>query len=347
MQQPQSRPRRSGPGWRWGVGVLVLVLFAAVTTVGVIWGDRVESPLAGDPITTSNVPIETSEPFTVEDEAQLTVPDTIRMDGSSFTVRGGSTYLMRLEVSTLKPEGSPGAAMYFGIALSCSGADAVESRSAGGTQNILTGEPVTLRQQFLLHASHDGERICRVSLNSPNKNAAAVGATVEVEVTWSAELVGAATEVPAEERLPLVVEPGERAVAFRSTMDLPNARDEWVEVITTLHLTTCTIVNGSREGGAPMCLESETDERGSEVDVELRASILDASGERCDSIGKLTESTHVDRLTHHLLLNIGKRAGVPVEACGNTVEFTVVVSNDGPAPLVVHGMSSTFVVVIE
>ncbi|WP_377803836.1 hypothetical protein [Brachybacterium sp. GCM10030268] len=232
------------------------------------------------------------------------------------------------------------------MSLACSGGDSGEARSISGTQNIIDGESSTLTNQFLLTAKKDGERKCNVLISSPNESAAAVGTTLDADVQWEETPVGQdAKAFSSDERLPMVVSNRARLAAFRGTLKVPKAGDETLKILSTLHFTTCTIVNGSREGGEPLCIPSETDEGGSSFDVDLRVDVLDSEGRVCESLDVFTESTHVDKKTHHQLLSFVKKNQLPAPLCGRTLEFVLAVSNSGPAPLVVHGSSSSFIVV--
>ena len=327
---------------RW-VGACIAVLILLIIVFGSVRHSPPES--SQQPI----YPPERREaPLTVEQSVSLTVPDNVRTETHSFYVQAGRSYLLSFTVSTVKPRGTPGTAMYLGISLGCTGGGDREVRSVSGTQNILDDEPVRLSNQFLMTATQSGQRSCNVQVSSPNESAAAVGATVDVDVKWEQTPVGEdAQALAAGDRLPAVVQAGERRAAFRGTIDIANARNKELWLISTLHLTTCTIVNGSREGGEPMCIESEIDSEGSSVDVDLRANVLDENGGRCDSLEVFEDSLHIDRKTHHQLLSLSRKEHLPAELCGETLEFVLAVDNGGPAPLVVHGGSSSFIFVLE
>src|SRR5699024_10037055 len=121
----------------------------------------------------------------VETSERLTVPEPLRLEPRTFTAHAGQSYLLKFEIATVKPEGSPGAAMYFGANLACGSSSTGTTRSIGGTQNLVTGERVTLSNQFILSVDATENQACRVVLSSPNESAAAVGTTVDVDVRWT------------------------------------------------------------------------------------------------------------------------------------------------------------------
>ncbi|QCR52974.1 hypothetical protein C1N80_04845 [Brachybacterium sp. SGAir0954] len=327
--------------WKWvWVGAFAVVALIVGSLVLI----RPDSPEPPTPSPT--VPSPSEEPVVVEDSVSLTVPNTIDLPAKAVPVESGKKYLFTIDIKTEKPSGSPGDAMYFGFSLNCTGPEPKTARGVGGTQNLVSGEPVELSNQFLLAAEETGDRRCKVALSSPNESAAAAGTTVDAEVTWTAKPVDEAVSVPSEDRLPVVIQPGERRATFRYVMPLPADSREVLRVMSTLRVTTCTIVNGSREGGQTLCPESQTDERGSSFDIDLRADLLDEDGNLCDSLDLIRDATHVDQTTHHAVRSLNKVQTLPEEPCGDRVQFVLAVDNQGPAPLLVHGTSSTFIAVL-
>ncbi|ATG50895.1 hypothetical protein CFK38_04650 [Brachybacterium vulturis] len=272
------------------------------------------------------------------------MPDTMRLPGRTFEAEGGSTYLVEFEATALKPEGSPGSAMYFGASLACGGPDGGTIRSVGGTQNVRSGERVTIRNQFLLDADRSGNYACRVSFSSPSDEAAAAGTTATIDSTWSvAPARSEAVEVPADERLPRLVQPGERAAVFRAERETSDAWGDHSDLLSTVHVTSCTMVNGSTEDGRTWCPEDQVDPAGSAVELTYRLVSIDGNGEVCDSRTIDVEDARIERLTHHLVLHGDAPIAHPADACGTRLRFVVALENEGPAPLVIHRSNSTFV----
>lgn len=328
--------RRSWPLWGGGAILLAIALAAAVLQLSP-WYDPTPPPEASP---------SSQEPLEVDDSASLTVPETIEMPPHSFKAHPGVMYLLSFDISTVKPEGTPGAAMYLGVNLACGATGGGTTRSIGGTQNLTTGKPIILSNQFLLTVGSEEELYCRVVLSSPNENAAAVGATVDIDVSWSMEpLQGSAEEFNPDLRLPLVVDPDERAIVFKE--EVPLSGVSAAELQGTLQLTSCTIVNGSSEGGAPMCKAEHTDDRGSSFDVEVQARILGPDGRPCGKESLMEATAHLDRHTHHQMLHLETKSDSIKDPCGTEVEVVVTVDNAGPAPLVVHGSGSSLLVLMD
>lgn len=333
-----SRPPASRKRWLpWG-GVALILIVAVVIAVLLL-------PPRREPVPPPETTPSPQEPLEISETASLTVPETIKMSPHSFKARPGVNYLLSYDISTVKPEGTPGSAMYLGVNLACGTSDNGTSRSVGGTQNLITGELVELSNQFLLTVESQVEQSCRVILSSPNGNAAAVGSTIDIDVSWSVEPIqGDVKEFDSDLRLPLVVGPDGRAVVFKEKVPLAGVSS--AELQGTLQLTSCTIVNGSREGGETMCRAESTDPRGSSFDVEVEARILGQNGRPCESKDLMDAAAHVDRHTHHQVLHLETKANAIEDPCGTEVEVVVTVDNAGPAPLVVHGNGSSLVVLM-
>lgn len=339
----RAQDRRPRP-WVWVLGALAAVLLLITAAVLFAPAEHGED-LPGTSERQTSTPVFEDAPLLVQESVTLTVPDTLRMESHAFDARAGSTYLLAFETTTSKPADSPGDAMYFGAGLACGGPEGGTLRSVGGTQNVRTGEEVTLQNQFLLEIEETGQHSCRLTLNSPNPEAAASGTTAEMTSQWSATLLDdAAFEATAEDRLPRVVDSGERSAAFRYELDLEEVPERRLDLLSTLHLTTCTGTNGSREDGRTWCVEDDVDIEGSTVEATYSAEVLDADGEVCDSRELATTRTEIVRFTHHRVLPTEHRAREPMSTCGDTVRYVVTVVNDGPAPVVIHRSNSTLLV---
>lgn len=339
MSEQQTRSSRRA--WLLIGAIAVALIVGLGVIVGYPSNDPDPSPPSTSPPTTGQEP----RGVEVRDEASLTVPQTLRSANGSFDTVQGQKYLLRFEVSTMKPEGSAGAAMYLGVSLNCVGEGGGRTRSIGGTQNLVTGEPTTLSNQFVLVGGGEAQS-CNVSMSAPYDEVAAAGVTIEADVRWSAQPIDPSSfEISAEERLPTEVPVGGRELAFTRTIDLDEVRGRSVNVFGTLHLTACTGVNGSREDGKTWCDATTADSGGSEVDLVLRADLLDAEGRPCGEVAVQADALHIDRFTHHRLTTFSHEAVVPEDACGVSLRFSLTVATQGPAPVVVHSSASSFVVV--
>ena len=311
---PKGPPPQSKP-W-WILSVLIVAVILVMTVVVSRPGPDRSEPDAPGPSAT--VPDVSEEPLTFQESTSLSVPDTMRLPGGTFEAEGGSTYLVEFEATAEKPEGSPGSAMYFGASLACGGPDGGTIRSVGGTQNVLSGERVTIRNQFLLDADRSGNYACRVSLSSPNDEAAAAGTTATIDSTWSVAPAGSeAVELPADERLPRLVQPGERAAVFRAEHETSDAWGDASELLSTVHVTSCTMVNGTTEDGRTWCPEDQVDPAGSAVELTYRLDVIDGNGEVCDSQILDLEGAQIEWLTHHLVLHGDAPIAHPSDACGS------------------------------
>lgn len=329
--------------WKQALGALtvVLLLIAAVVLLNLPGGEETPPP-TGDP--TSATPAE-REPLEVSESTTLTVPDTQRLESYSFEAEAGSTYLLRFEATTSKPQRSPGDAMYFGSSLACGGPTESTMRSVGATQNVRTGEEVSLRNQFLLEIEEDGEYACRLLVFSPNAEVAAAGTTAHIEARWSATRAEAgAVEASAGEHLPRLVEPTAGAEAFVQEIDSALVESKELNVLGTVHVTTCTEEEGSSEDGRTWCLENDVDRAGSAVTVTYRLEALGRAGEVCESREVNVAEAQVDRHSHHQVFHVDEHVVLPQDLCGTSARLVVTAENDGPAPLLVHRASSTLVI---
>lgn len=335
---PHRRP------WKQVLGVLVVVLllFASAMLYVLQDGDQ-RTPRNSGP--DSETPA-TTEPLEVSESTMLTVPDTQRLETYSFEAEAGSTYLLQFESTTTKPQGSPGDAMYFGASLACGGPTESTLRSVGATQNVRTAEEVSIRSQFLLEIEEPGRYACRLLVFSPNAEVAAAGTTADVATRWTATLVDPdAVEGLADERLPRLVEAGEAADAFVQELDSSLTGRSEIRVLGTMHLTTCTEVEGSSEDGRTWCPKGLVNPAGSAATITYRFEGLDGDGKVCESRKVDVADAEVDRYSHHQTFHVDKRIAVPEDLCGPSARLVITVGNGGPAPLLVHRASSTLVII--
>lgn len=332
MSDPASPEKFRRRRWAWLIG---LILIAVVLVVAPVVREAKFEP------STKPVQIDSLE---VHKSVSLTVPETVEIAEENLSVIKGQKYLITYTVQTVKPEGTPGRAMYFGVSLGCSGPEDSSMRSASGTQNLVTGEKVTVKNQFLLEAEETSVRPCRFILDSPSPDAAAAGTEISIQVSWKARPVGGRSfSIPSTERLPQVIDEDGRRPAFRQDFTL--LEEVELRLAGTLHVTTCTMVNGSREGGEALCKTSGLDERGSSLEIDVKAIILDPEGNSCSTIEVADVSTKVDRDTHHKMIALDATVALPEEPCGHVLEIVVGVRNHGPAPLAIHSAGSSFLVI--
>lgn len=284
-------------------------------------------------------------PVTTTDTTSLTVPQETRFAESTFWAEAGTTYLVTMDLTSTKPEGSGGSSMYLGVTLSCSPQDGGPGISEGGTQNMLTGEQTEYRNQGLITVPEDGPVDCSIKANAPYDDVASRDTTFTVDGTWHAEAVGEDSRQASTDDLPRTVAAGDEPVVLTEDLPLADGASTDLRVLTSLHLTTCTGVDGSRENGRAWCSKDQVDETGSTATVTVRADLLDVNGTVCAELGSTsTTPDRIDRYRHHRLLSLELEPTLPAEPCGDTVRVSTSVANAGPAPLVVHQLNSTLVV---
>lgn len=330
-----------------GAALLVLVLVLVLVSR---WGsddDNLPHVPSGSEAQNSpspTLPPAPVPPVSVVDEVSLTLPEELRAANGSFYLESGLSYLASFEVSTVKPKEEPGLAMYLGVTFSCAGDDGGTSEWIGGTENLLVDEPVTYRNQLLLEPQNSEVVACSVRANAPYDDVAAAGATIDLEIAWSVKPVnGTAISTPVEDRLPMTVGAGDRETVLLGTIPVSDLPRRHLQLLSSLHVTTCTVVNGSREAGKTWCGEDDIDERGSDFDVELRVDVLDEAGDRCGSVGAAAEPVQLPLERHHQLISRDEVFDVSGTLCGPILRTGVVVDNRGPASLVVHGTNSSLV----
>lgn len=353
---PDSTPSPAGRRRRWiGGTVALIVVLVLIVVLGIVRQNATDAPTS-TPTTASpsmsqapTMLAAPTAPFSRIDTASLTVPEETRFAAGEFAVIAGATYLVTFALDTEKPEGSDGYAMYLGVTFSCAPQGDDGGASVGGTQNLLTGEPTTYRNQLLLTPTADSIVSCTIKASAPYDDVASAGTSFEMTGQWKADRVdGLGFSAAADERLPMTIPSGDGQVAFAKTLPVEDLTHERLRVLTSLHVTACTVVNGSSEVGRTWCTEDALDEAGSTVSSEIRVEVLGANGTVCEVVGAETApEEHVDLYRHHQLLFQETSVQVPAAPCGQSVRVTVSVQNSGPAPLVVHQNNSSLVVVGE
>lgn len=340
--------RRTQRRWLIAFGAIIAILVAVAVLLP--WADwtsppKKETPLAVTPMTPAaqSLPPAPVAPVSVRDTVPLTLPQELRAASGNVYLEAGENYVASFEVSTVKPEDEPGLGMYLGVTFGCSGKETDVSDWIGGTENLLRAEPVTYANQMLLQPEADQVISCSVRANAPNDDVAAVGATIDLDISWTVEkVVGSVWSTPTDRRLPMTVDSGGgREFAFTQMVDVGDEDIHNLRVLSSLHLTTCTIVNGSREAGRSWCQEDALHEDGSDFHIELRLDVLDEDGATCGTVGVEKDRHALSLERHHQLISREATFTVPRTLCGPTVRASVVVENRGPAPLVVHASNSS------
>lgn len=330
----------------WLLAGALLLALAVVLAVAVLPGqeDPDGAEQAPPAAATSTLPPYPPAPYSRVDDVTLTVPEEGRFAQGTFWAEAGTDYVVTMDLESTKPEGSGGRSMYLGVTLSCSPQAGGPGISVGGTQNMLTGEVTTYSNQGIVSVPEDGGIDCSIKVSAPYDDVASNGTTFEIDGTWRADPVDGEAIAASEDGLPRTVEVGTEEVVMTADLPLDTAAEDQLRALTTLHLTACTIVNGSREDGRAWCSEGSLDEDGSVVTVDLQAQLVDEKGEVCDVLGgATTDPDHIDLYRHHRVLSLELVEELPEAPCGQTVRLSASVHNEGPAPVVVHRSNSSLV----
>lgn len=317
------------------IALLCLTLIVALWGLGQKFlGEPSDEPSSGEATTAT--------PVHVEDSGTLEIPGESVLGSSSFPVNGDRKYLVQLSITAEKPEDSPGRATYMGYTLSCaSDGDRAGTVSVGGTQNLVNGEAVTLETAALLPGTDDTEYRCRVVVANRYDDVASVGSEIPLSLQWTATPVGTeSTSIDLDRELPRTVEPGETVELYEGRALPEPSGENHVAVIAHLHSTTCTIVNGSREGGRAWCDEETLDEAGSTA--EYRVEVEQPNGPSTCRTSR-SYDVHIDGLVHHYVASLTRELRQEA-SCGGPITARVTVHNEGPAPLVLHRQNSEIIV---
>ncbi|MGY5765402.1 hypothetical protein ACXET9_09380 [Brachybacterium sp. DNPG3] len=307
------------------------------------------------PVADPTTPVESTEPaeaddvhslpLTVSDSATLTVPQDADTAEQSFDLAGGGNYVVTLDVSTVKPADSLGVNIFFGARVTCSDGTEGGTYTAGGAENLLTGVPVRFSNQILLSPEEDATFTCSVYLNAPNDNGASKGTSFDIDVQWGVSQVeGYAFQVPASDRLPMVVATGSQALAFGKAVSIDSLTSNRVHIMTTLNVTTCSDEGGSTENGTTWCTEDGIDIQGSDFDVETRMDVLALDGTVCQTLGVNERTISLNTYRHHQTLSMETGLTIPDDLCGRQIRYATVIVNRGPAALLVHQANSSMVI---
>lgn len=355
---PEAESRRRFWRGRWtvvtSIGLLALVLLAVLVLDGrtstppeptpAVDSTQPSSPDPSDGGSPSVPAAPSLPPFSDVQRLSMTFPEKQWTDPASFTVTAGETYLLQFDVETEKPAASPGVGFMLGLSLQCTDQDGRDVATLGGTQNLLTGEPVTLSNQLVLTPTRDGLVTCSMLVNAPDADIAARGTGFAVDVTWKVTRpVGLALPAQPAASLPLVVPSGSSQVLLTRDVPVERLTQRRLDVLTSLQLTTCTGPGGSTEDGTQWCTEQVIDPTGTHFRFEVRYDVLGSDGQVCGTIDSGRRTEYLDTYRHHQLYHVPKSVAVPTELCGPTIRTSVNVRNDGPAGLLVHRAGTSMV----
>ncbi|GAA1327092.1 hypothetical protein GCM10009592_13560 [Brachybacterium rhamnosum] len=283
-------------------------------------------------------------PFSAVEKMSMRFPSEKRTQSRSFNVEAGETYLLRFDVSTEKPADSPGNGFMLGVRLECTDEQGKQVATTGGTQNLLTGDPVTLTNQVVLAPRASGVYRCSLLANAPDAALAAKGTAFALDVTWKVtEPVGVALPAQASTQLPAVIPTGATRQIFSQDVPVASLTQRRLDVLASLYLTSCTGPGGSTEGGTQWCTQEVIDQTGSHYRFEVRYDVIGSDGNVCGTIDSGRREEYLDTYRHHQLYHVEKSVTVPADLCGDTIRTSVNLLNRGPAGLLVHGENTSMV----
>ncbi|MCP3426187.1 hypothetical protein NBM05_09250 [Rothia sp. AR01] len=319
---------------RWSL--LIIVATALCLSVVLVlawlrpWANDTEAP----PESEGDASIEAS------DSGSFVIPDSFVSEPFEETFKSGERRWLDLTLDTYLEPGSAAAA-YLAVYLGCKDSTGARALGMTGTQNIRQDEPTTIKMTGLVEATHAGEASCRVRVSAPNGEAVAAGMTVDIDTSFT---LGArpvqGEEAKPRTSLPAVIDPGKKVVLFDDTLSAAEGERRF-RSSASMHLTTCTIQNGSKDsqGGDFLCDESTLDRQGSQVSAVLSQEVEASDGNECGNPREQQVDHLIDHDQHHYIFTIGGEYEEP-EGCRGTPKFTLTLENDGPAPVVVHSDST-------
>lgn len=354
---PEFENRRHIRRSHWAVGSIAVALVGLLVVVLMLDG-RYSSPPEekSTPPTTSApspsdgggtrnpTPGPATVPFSSVQKLKMIFPEKQSTDEASFMVEASETYLLNFDVVAEKPADSEGYGFMLGLSLRCTDQDGRPVATIGGTENLLTGQPVTFFNQTTLTPERDGVFTCSMLANAPEAPLAAKGTRFTVDVTWKVtQPVGLALPALHQVDLPVVIPSKSSQPLLARDVPVASLTQRRLDVLVSLQLTTCTGPGGSTEDGTQWCTEENIDPTGSHYRFEVRFDVIGADGTVCGSIDSGRRQEYLDTYRHHQLYHVAKSVTVPSTLCGDRIRTSVNVTNQGPAGLLVHRAGTSMV----
>jgi len=270
----------------------------------------------------------------------------VTVDSVTIPARPARAALVHFEVD-VQPTAMPTSqAAMVAFHVEChSDEGSIEMQSSGNvTTNVFVGHGGSVSGQALT-ASTDEEMTCTLMAGAPFAKPTEAGPTT---LPLQAELkLASSTEV---HRLALhrlddatLFTPGTRKNVLSLKVDDPATLDS---MSSTVRLTSCTVVGGSRDGGGEnKCQKSMTGREASTARVRVIARWLDDEGNIASTTTYWDETLAIDYNTHHIpwTLRLGEMAQ-PVPDTAEAVVLVVEVESVAGTPLVVHADGTDAVV---
>lgn len=307
---------------------LVLVL---VTVAGTLWSSRLGGERTPDPGNTTDVP---SDPGGTP--LALGAQDTVV---KSVTLPAGApgSSLLFFDVQVEQTATSTTRAAMVSFRVNCSDADGnIEMQSTGKlSTNMFLAQGGAVSGQALTSET-DQELRCDLLASAPfaeptedEESSLTLRADLHTVPTTGAHLLA----LPRLDDATLI-EPGTNETVLSLRVEDPPALDR---MSTTVRLTSCTVVGGSRDAGENKCQESMTGRESSTVRVRVIARWLDGKGAVAGTTTYWDETLAVDYNTHHFpwtLRQAGMADRVPESA--EAVVMVVQVESLAGTPVVIH-----------
>lgn len=326
---PEHHPR---PRLRWWLallsGAVVLVVVTALVTVGVTSQQSApppESPNPGADSPTNDVAVEFGAQDTVIDEVTIPAGE-----------KRASLLHFDVDIAGI-PTAKPRAAM-VALRVECRTEDGrVEMQTDGKqTTNVFLAQGGSMAGQALT-AESDEKMTCTLLASAPYIEKEDDGLT---HLQMQADLrLGRSdtTHMPALRWLDdaTLLKPGDQQNVLSRQIDAPAALEQ---MSTTVRLTSCTVVGGSRDGGGEYkCEESMTGRESSTVRVRVIARWLDEEDNITSTSTLWDETLAVDYNTHHVPWTLQQDAlaeRAPDDASAMVV--MVQVESVAGTPVVIH-----------
>jgi hypothetical protein len=204
----------------------------------------------------------------------------------------------------------------FTVELDCAG------QVVQATTNVLTG--ATLQPRRLIR---DG-RHCIVRARTG-------GLRTAVRITSAPIRWGITGQNP--NAWPVILRPGQRHDAVPVSGTAP-AGATTIRLAGDIKLTTCTVVNGSRENGSPnLCAANRVNRAGTRIRVTLVGQQRNTRGGYCQTRAVSTRLVHINRYVHHATVTqIGTFPISRAPGCTRNVRVKLYISVLSGADVVVH-----------
>lgn len=314
------------------VGVLVVAVLVIVFCLAPLRDDTTEqSPRSTQP----EAPTSVTQALTVE------LPAESKVVSFEFEAPDRGRMLLELSVgATFTASTGEKRALYTIVGMSCGSIDGpTNTQSVSGTENLTHQTTRQLTQLLSYDVETPGRHQCNATINAPSWDPEYGDAELMLDamirlLTPDDEPYQLTT---ADSEHPIVLDPGETVSAVEGSFPITAGRSEDLAVVSTSHLTACTIRNGSRDQTRTnLCTEPRVDREGSRVST--RTTVQQLSGDEVCRTSTADQSlTTIDHLVHHRLLSSESRIhGFLKNPCGDRLRVIHEISNDGPAALVVH-----------